>query len=56
MYFPLMNGYTFIEIRNDILHAKIITTCLRQYLSTIEVGPTEIVFSGITFLTTLTAH
>ena len=53
MYFPLMNGYKCSDMRNDILHANIITTCLRQYLFTIGVGPTEMVFSGITYLTTL---
>ena len=36
---------------NDILHADIITTCLRQYLFTIGVSPTEMVFSSITLLT-----
>ena len=50
MYFPLMNGYKCIDMRNDILHVNIITTCFRQYLFTIGVGPTEMVFSGITFL------
>ena len=50
MYPPLMNGYKCIDMRNDILHAVIITTCSRQYIFTIGVGPTEMVFSGITFL------
>ena len=52
----LMNGYKCIDMRNYILHANIITTCLRQYLFTIGVGPTGMVFRGITFLTTLAAH
>ena len=52
----LMNGYKCTDMRNYILHANIITTCLRQYLFTIGVGPTEMIFSGITFLTTLAAH
>ena len=26
MYFSLMNGYIFIDMRDDILHANIITT------------------------------
>ena len=56
MYFSLMNDTKYIDMRNDIIHANIITTCLRQYLLTIGVGPTEMVFSGITFLTTLAAH
>ena len=38
MYFPLMNGYKCIDMRNDILHANIITPCLSQYLFTIGVG------------------
>ena len=46
-----MNGYKCIDMRNDILYANITTTCFRQYLLTIGVGPTEMVFSGITFLT-----
>ena len=33
-----MNGYKCIDIRNDILHANIITRCLRQYLFTIVVS------------------
>ena len=54
MYFPLMNGYKDIDMRNDVRHANIIATCL--YLFTSGVGPTEMVFSGITFLTNLAAH
>ena len=39
--YKLMNGYKCIDVRNDILHAHIIATCLRQYLFAIGVGPTE---------------
>ena len=46
-----MNGYIVndcIDMRNDTLHANIITTCLRQYL----LGYRD----GTIFLTTLAAH
>ena len=45
MYFALINGYKCIDMINDILHANIISTCLRQYLFSIGVGPTDMVLA-----------